>query len=272
MGMGKPLVVYHAGCQDGFTAAWAAWEVLGETADYLPASYGGAPPEVVGREVFLLDFSYKRSAVEKLLESNPVTVLDHHRTAWEELGDLSRDGFRFVFDNERSGAALAWEFFHPGKKVPALVRYVQDRDLWRWQEPCSREVNAWLGTQRHDFANWNRVARELDHYPNWLAVIPEGMAVLRYQGQIVDAHVRQAVEVTIAGHMVLACNATTMMSEVAGKLAEGRPFGATWRDRPNGLRSWSLRSTPEGVDVAAVARSLGGGGHRHAAGFEEKLA
>jgi nanoRNase/pAp phosphatase (c-di-AMP/oligoRNAs hydrolase) len=35
------------------------------------------------------------------------------------------------------------------------------------------------------------------------------------------------------------------------------------------LRKWSLRSRP-GFDVAAVAKSLGGGGHAQAAGFVEE--
>ena len=65
-------------------------------------------------------------------------VLDHHATAAEDLA-----GLPFVtIDLDRSGAVLAWEHFHPGRPVPLLLRYVQDRDLWRWALPRSREVNA----------------------------------------------------------------------------------------------------------------------------------
>jgi len=32
-----------------------------------------------------------------------------------------------------------------------------------------------------------------------------------------------------------------------------------------------LRSTSDGVDVSAIAKAHGGGGHVHAAGFEEAM-
>jgi hypothetical protein len=86
--------------------------------------------------------------------------------------------------------------------------------------------------------------------------------------QIVDQHVRYARPITLAGFQVLAVNATVLFSEIAGELAVGRPFGVCYFDRQDGKRQWSLRSTPEGENVADIARSFGGGGHRHAAGFE----
>ena len=38
--MNKPLVIYHDTCADGFGAAFAAWLVLGDEADYVPMQYG----------------------------------------------------------------------------------------------------------------------------------------------------------------------------------------------------------------------------------------
>jgi bifunctional oligoribonuclease and PAP phosphatase NrnA len=43
------------------------------------------------------------------------------------------------------------------------------------------------------------------------------------------------------------------------------PAGASW------ARKGSLRSHPDGVDVSAIARSFGGGGHKRAAGFSTDL-
>jgi nanoRNase/pAp phosphatase (c-di-AMP/oligoRNAs hydrolase) len=65
-------------------------------------------------------------------------------------------------------------------------------------------------------------------------------------------------------------NATVLFSEIAGELAQGHPFAAVYFDRPDGKRQWSLRSAPEGLDVAEIAKAHGGGGHTHAAGFEEE--
>jgi hypothetical protein len=48
-----------------------------------------------------------------------------------------------------------------------------------------------------------------------------------------------------------------------------RLAGKTLTIRSDGKRQWSLRSRGDGVDVSAVAKARGGGGHRNAAGFEE---
>jgi hypothetical protein len=99
-------------------------------------------------------------------------------------------------------------------------------------------------------------------------LIREGSAVLRYQQQQVDFLCKHAREIELGGHRILAANTPVLQSEVAGKLAEGRPFGACWYDAEDGKRRWSLRSRDGGVDVSEVARFFGGGGHRNAAGFE----
>lgn len=55
---------------------------------------------------------------------------------------------------------------------------------------------------------------------------------------------------------------------------EGTELVALVRELPNGAaaaRKGSLRSRPDGVDVSAIARTFGGGGHRRAAGFSTDL-
>jgi phosphoesterase RecJ-like protein len=55
---------------------------------------------------------------------------------------------------------------------------------------------------------------------------------------------------------------------------EGAELVALIRELPNGAgpaRKGSLRSRPDGVDVSAIARAFGGGGHRRAAGFSTDL-
>ncbi|MGA8427082.1 MAG: phosphoesterase, partial [Candidatus Dormiibacterota bacterium] len=85
----RPLVVYHGDCPDGFGAAFAAWKRFGEDADYVPVNHGDPPPNARGRHVLMADFAYDRGTTEKLaLASASLVVLDHHRSAASELGDL----------------------------------------------------------------------------------------------------------------------------------------------------------------------------------------
>jgi hypothetical protein len=280
------VVLYHGACPDGMTAAWAAWKKLGDKAEYVPAFYGEpCPVDVTGKFVYLLDFSYKRAAMEELIsKATLVVVLDHHQTAADELRELTiqkdrvldADGVvRFsptiVFDLTKSGARLAWEYFHADEPVPLLVQYAEDRDLWKFALPYSRQIANTLTSYPFTLAAWDQLA---GRFPRWREVFPEdevvadGRTLLRYKQVVTELIAASAVEQDWFGHQVLVANSPVMQSEVAGTLAEGRPFGVVWFVRAKGIVQYSLRSTPTGVDVSAIAKQLGGGGHTHAAGFE----
>lgn len=278
----RTQVLYHANCPDGFCAAWAAYTVLGDDAEYIPVQYGQDPPDVGGNRVYIVDFSYKREVMRRILSAaHFVCVLDHHKTAEAELAGIVDEfvlrpdlitnppgsELPFVrFDMDKSGARLAWEYFHPKMDSPWLVDYVEDRDLWRWALPCSRDINAGLAAQPKDFATWCALDVDPDSRERMRF---DGQAINRYADGLVDSICRGAREIDLGGHKILAANTSVLFSDVAGKLAEGRPFGAAWFIRADGKRQWSLRSRDGGIDVSEIAKSFGGGGHRNAAGFEE---
>ena len=60
----KPLVIYHGGgCPDGFAAALAAWFFYQGRAEFVGADHGDIHsiddlPDVTGRAVYILDFSF----------------------------------------------------------------------------------------------------------------------------------------------------------------------------------------------------------------------
>ena len=102
----------------------------------------------------------KRFALDALADvAASVEGYDHHKTAQADLVGWERGGV--VFDMERSGAGIAWDAFHPGRVRPALIAYVEDRDLWRWQLTSSREVSEYVFSWSYLFANWDRLASQL---------------------------------------------------------------------------------------------------------------
>lgn len=263
----RPLVIYHAGCIDGWTAAWAADRALGG-AELLAASYGDPPPDVEGRRVYIVDFSYRRAVLEEMYDrADYLRVIDHHATAAAELEGLSYA----TFDMGRSGAGLTWDVLCPRTTRPWLVDYVEDRDLWRFELAASREVNAALGSYAFSLETWDKLAAS-----SLGTIGAQGRAIVRYQAQLIDRHVASARRAFIVGpesgpHHVPIVNATALVSEVGNELALGAPFAALWRERPDGGFSYSLRSSaanPDHLDVGKLAAEWGGGGHRHAAGFE----
>lgn len=269
------LVLYHANCPDGFCAAWVLRTAFPE-ATFTPAYYGQRPPKVRGKHVLIVDFSYPRATLEAMrTEAASLQVLDHHKSAQAELEGLPY----CVFDMDRSGARLAWDHLAILGLLPQkfhgwdthlfelgeahwLVDYVQDRDLWRWELPQSRAINAALSSYQRDFAVWSMLARRTPD-----DMIKEGEAIVRYQQTVIDTHVRNATLISLQGHTVPIVNATTLQSEIGNALCENKPFSVTWFDRQDGSRQFSLRSREDGVDVSEIAKIYGGGGHRNAAGF-----
>ena len=285
----RPLVVYHGpNCQDGWLSAVTAHSVLGDDADYLPASYGQPPPYTEGKRVFILDFSFEPKEMARIAADCASLVwLDHHddakRQSLAALFAQSQSGkVQFRFNPKKCGARLAWEYFHPEQEPPYLVDVVESRDLWSWKAPFSREVDAWLSTRPRTFAEWGLILDRLER--PWLDLNgwrsngltaqarQSGRTLLDYKDVVVAAHVKTARLVEMFGYTVPCCNATTLASEVGAALAEGAPFSATYKDRADGMREWSLRCSSASVlDMAHLASLRGGGGHRCAAGFQERI-
>lgn len=243
------------------TAAWAVRKALGD-GDYIAANHGEAPPEVTGRDVIIVDFSYRRAIMEAMSQqAKSLLVLDHHKSAQADL-----QGLPFaVFDMARSGAGMAWDWFHPGQPRPALVSLVEDVDLWRHELPGSREFQLRLEMEAMDFASWERIAGMSGQ--EHAAFIAEGAILKRAFDGEVAALLEDRYAVTLAGESGLAVNASSRYSSEAGhQLADlSGSFGMVWRQVEGGLKI-SLRSCGE-YDVSLLAAKFGGGGHRNAASF-----
>lgn len=314
----RPLIIYHADCADGFTAAWVARRFFMRNLDIEPelrrGIYGqGAVTEAdcAGREVYLLDFSYRREHVESLARvAKSLTVLDHHESAWKEWGEMGEPGsgkegllyavgpLHVYFRRDQSGAMMAWMHFNPNwnPKPPersiakamlqevlnskldmgalTLVSYVQDRDLWKFELPDSRAINAWIFSYEYTTKNWDIMADLLDDHKIRDRIVSEGAAIERKHlkdiREFLDLGVRP---MTIGGVEAPTANIPYHWGSDAGHVLLERfpdaPFAATYFERGDGQRVFGLRSRPGGTNVAEIARALGGGGHPNAAGFSK---
>jgi hypothetical protein len=172
-----------------------------------------------------------------------------------------------IFDMDRSGAGMTWDFFCGGARPP-LIDHIEDRDLWRFNLEGTREIQAFIFSYPYDFDVWHDlVARSLADADRQ-RMIDEGAAIERKHhkdvAELVEAFKRRMV---IGECEVWAANLPYTLTSDAGHLmAQGEPFAACYWDTPDG-RVFSLRSTDGGLDVSEVAKRYGGGGHRSASGF-----
>src|SRR5262245_33821041 len=130
--MAHPLCIYHGNCADGITAAWLVKHRVSQETEFFAAHYGENPPDVRGRSVWIVDFSYPRKILEDMADAAyDMHVLDHHRTAQIDLAEFDRPNVQVVFDMQRSGAQITYDvLLGEGKQRPKIVEYTADRDLW----------------------------------------------------------------------------------------------------------------------------------------------
>lgn len=269
----KPLVIYHGNCQDGFTAAWACWTVHPDW-EFYPGKHGDAPPDVTRRQVFMVDFSYKKPVLlDMMQQAVRITILDHHKTAEDDLSSLPFDPeatktnclLEVRFDMEKSGAHLAWNYFHQNEDLPEIVKYVEDRDLWKFKYPETKEISAFLFSKPYDFEIWDRLAEALTLHVK--GIREAGKAILDKQQKDTEELLQNKFRINIGGHDVWTVNLPYTFSSDAGHvLGENEPFGSTYYFDGNNY-IFSLRSREDGLDVSEIAKMYGGGGHKHAAGF-----
>lgn len=282
--MAKLLCIYHGNCDDGFAAAWAVRHALGDLVEFYAGQYQRDPPDVAGRHVLLVDFSYKRPVLfDMASKAKSVVILDHHHTAAQDLFgfrepapfsewkdgtlELVKDGqppIAALFDMNRSGATLAWDFLHPGAARPTFIAYIEDRDLWRKSLPGGDEFTIALRSYPQEFDVWDRLVAAGAE-----SLVAEGASIQRYYRLRVEEMKRSAYETTLAGKPIWITNAPYFAaSEVAGELAAypGAAFGACYFEVGQGRWAYSLRSRGD-FDVSEIAKKFGGGGHKAAAGF-----
>ncbi|MDH4427286.1 MAG: DHHA1 domain-containing protein [Acidovorax sp.] len=271
-----PLILYHGrGCPDGFGAALAAWLFYGDTAQYLGLDHGDIAsiddlPDVRGRAVYILDFSFANEIMAALDErAAKLVMLDHHKSAAEKLtGFACRCGV-VHFDMNKSGARLAWEFFQPHMPVPPLLQYVEDRDIWKWEFAESAGFLSALDMEPQTFERWREIA----------GFTPAQMEQFMARGAAMDEKYRKlAADIAegaqplvfngIAGLMV---NAPGMFHSLVGDILSAKTgtFALMWSAGAKGVKV-GLRAQ-RNFDCIALAESMGGGGHAQACGFKMKV-
>jgi oligoribonuclease NrnB/cAMP/cGMP phosphodiesterase (DHH superfamily) len=250
---------------DGTGAKYAAWRKFGDEAKYIAVNYGRQVPTMEpGSDVYILDFSYPRNVLQELQNAhNTVVVLDHHKTAEEALRGLKG----CHFDMHKSGAVMAWEYFHPEVPVPVILSYVQDRDLWKWEMQNTAAVHMGLQTLKGDMYKWNQVSRAGGHFARLMEI---GKVLKEKQDQVVENAVKNHVKVIdFCGYKVGVTNQSDNASEIGNAICISKDlnvaFAVVYCITNEDDVLLSFRSEGD-FDVSTLAKKFGGGGHKNAAG------
>lgn len=266
-------VIYHKDCLDGYGAAWAAYKLFGDEAKYIPANPGEGPPEIPeGVTLYTVDIAYPPGVLNHLaLHCTKVIILDHHETALEWYEDYTPpENVELNLDMSRSGAVMSWEYFHREKKIPDLLKYIQDRDLWTWELTDSEAILLAVDAYPYTFGTMDKLMEDIPKLKT------EGQAILKYRNQMLDLqlqswhYIRFVVEDKEYVVPAVNCSLRSITSECCHELLQRLPeaeFVVAYRRGADGRWNYSLRSRGEFNVATFAAQYAKGGGHAAAAGM-----
>jgi oligoribonuclease NrnB/cAMP/cGMP phosphodiesterase (DHH superfamily) len=280
MNLTKPLIIYHGNCADGFTSAWLANMAYGEkhpdlaghipngwVVDHHAGVYGKPPPDITGREVYILDFSYPPEVMKVICdEALHVTHIDHHISAIKAMADFEHPRYECHFDDQRCGAWLTSKFFWPDRDPNRMTELVDDRDRWVFRFPQTRPFHASLFSRPYAIGEWNKLNSEIPE------AIMEGKAIDRKHFKDINELLDVCMQMELFDDvMVPVVNLPYTMASDACAIMLDRvpeaPYAVAWYMRADDKMVFSLRSrADEDVDVSVIAKKFGGGGHKNAAG------
>lgn len=290
-------VIYHGGCTDGMAAAAAAKKAVAD-AVLIPHFHGRVQEtmkrleEASGqhRQLYLLDCTLQDEYLQTLVGMGwSITVIDHHPLAREQaargVGDV-----KFVTDSEdnpKSGAILAWEFFHPGDDMPQLFRVIGKRDIFSFDNE-EDELRCLAITEGMSFVLDARNPEEfLNREDIWhgvdglydtgtiicnlhikqmkIALGNRRMGAIRHNGRVYTAAL-----VNCAPYLLIYSRRAWKELQQKRPVADVDVLMAYSDSRD--LRLYQLRALSENAPhLGQLAQRWGGNGHPRAAGFQTRL-
>lgn len=300
--MSDELVIYHKNCTDGFGAAYSAWLGRKSHMQFLAMNPGDKLnlDAVRDKQVYVLDFSFTPDQVFKEIEPicKSITILDHHKSAMDnwvkayEFNSVWSEGHfsmsksnakvHVTFDMHRSGALMAWQYFHHHKDVPKFIHHISDADLYRFEDPFSASFNMYVSSQKRQFEVWTKMHQNSEKVEGLSSMYFKGSAMLELRASEVETQVPSRATKPITLTAIKPDGSTTMVkglsknasgcfgTDLGSQLAiESGTFGLVWET--DGVTCFCSIRSVEGTSCIEIATPFGGGGHAKSSGFRMPL-
>src|SRR3989344_2504218 len=253
----KIIGIYHKDCLDGTTAAAILLKQF---------------PTVLLRP---LSHRYTEEDLGAIVEETDSTTIDHIG-AEERLRALGtqHEHFTFVFNNDRSGASLTWIYFHGEKNIPKIILYVEDSDIWRFS---FGDETRFAVSYLYGFSGKpEELLALLERGDSATAyVLERGKMIWEYRDSLTKILIESVtpVNIKVGEHAVPMHNTPEFLRSDVGHILSkklGKTVATfiidnhTVRLHFRGENEYS----PSALDLAKI---LGGGGHRNAAGAAVSL-
>lgn len=271
------IIFYHSNCHDGHMSAFTLWcDLHNQTkvkVDYYPVNYGTTPPDVTGKIVYILDFSFPCNILKLMIsQAEALLIIDHHKTAQENLDEIP-DKYK-IFDMNECGATLTWKYLYPDKPLPLAYNYIRSRDLWTHDMKdtdafyLAFEIAIRNEKGKYDFNLTEKylIDKEVENLLNIGKVLKvyHDTLVEKTLSNIYFCPIRRDDQLLIVAYVNVTAGLASDVGAQCMKNYTFVDFCACYHTIPiNQKTIFSLRSRDGCQDVSVIARDHGGGGHRN---------
>jgi len=226
--------------------------------------------------VVIVDFSFEPKDMNLVLKmTQQIVWIDHHKTAKTYLDeyDCEVKGLQDFTTPGKSGAELAWEYFFPNSPMPRAVKLVGDHDTWRWEhgeETASFHEGLGLEDQSPSSDMWRTLLYEAVYNMETSRIkeiLRNGEISIRYRNNFCLDYCRTyGFETKFEGYKCYALNLYRFGSIGFGEKIDFYDICISFAF--DGAKySVGLYTKRKDLDLGAIAKKHGGGGHQQAAGF-----
>lgn len=269
------IVFYHRSDLDGICSG-AVCKKRMPKAEMIGIEYGDEFPwdKCYDKTVVMVDFSLQPfSDMKRLSEvANDLIWIDHHKSAIEAYAEsgLQLAGVR---DMNYAACELAWKYYFSDRAMPDAVKLFGRYDIWKWQdERGAIEFQYAMKRKRLtvDSLLWESL---LSPHSDLVDYIEDGALIYEEMKQSNAELINKlGFEFEWNGYRVISLNRGPASSQLFDARYDPNKHDLMMPFYFNGT-NWiiSIYSTKDEIDCSTIAKNLGGGGHKGAAGFTRKV-
>ncbi len=271
--MTQDILCLHHNDQDGICAGAIVRHKFGDDVILHQIDYGLPVPWdkiEAAQTVILTDFSLPFAEMTRIQASKGKKFIwiDHHISAMKEMDALPLEGIRTI---EKSGCVLTWEYFFPDIALPAGVKFIGDRDIWKFEYPETHAYCEGLFSMEIDIHNdefWQQLFA--DDTALTQKIMTHGEILLDARLKSIHHRVKHyGFETTFEGYKTMAINMPSS-GDVGHHINDlGYDVAYVYSEiMLDGQYVTKVTLYTQTVDVSVLAKAHGGGGHKGAAGFQ----
>lgn len=276
------LGFYHSADFDGICSAAILKKKFPHIELYGIDYNDSIPWEIIKKhdDIIMCDFSFnpfeKMKKIYDKVKGHFVWI-DHHKSAISEYeqANISISG---LLDSNYAACELVWKYFYPDYNIPYAIKLLGRYDVWDFNDENTFpfQYGMRMESSSPDDYIWKillstKNAKEIDNKIN--EIIKNGNLVIQYQEmndyKFLKSH---SFVFKFKGYNCLACNTTYSNSQFFKHYKDVYSNEDIDIFMPFSIKDdlkWkiSMFSNKDDIDVSLIAKEMGGGGHKNAAGF-----